>query len=213
MVSANTATHFAYAIPSDRPAGRWEGQTIVMHNYRRPLAKRRDDRRHVGPYMWAVPKLGAERKGRGFYFANTAELAIGDATFSLRIHEANDFLRGTWLARTSGYYAAPEYQDDAIIPYVVRLPNGRGFWPAYGEGRGMWGAVDYDTYETAEEAARAAHQLAEDAAVREQEHREEQDRLEAEAEGEDDDAAGCTIEHGEAPCGLDRCVCMEAIGA
>jgi hypothetical protein len=162
---------WAFAKPTDRPAGRWDGQAVVMINYNRPLRQRMEARRSVGPYVWIVPALDSKSEGRGFYFDRSGN--IGDATFSLRISEANDALRGTRLAQTTGYYA-DEDGDSTIVPYVVALPHGRGFWPAYGEGPGMWGAVDYDTYETAEEAARAAHALAERAAEREREFREEE---------------------------------------
>jgi len=200
MASLNTATHFLYAIPADRPAGRWDGQTIVMLNHKRPLAKRREARRVVGPLLWIVPELDAKREGRGFYFDRNGE--IGDATFSLRIREANDYLRHSRLSHTTGYFADPDYRDGTIIPYVVALPHGRGFWPAYGEGPGMWGCVEFDTYATPEDAAYAAHQLAENAALRAQEERDA---------AEDEDEEACTIEYGTAPCGRDECVCMDAI--
>ena len=162
---------WAYAIPADRPAGRWDGQCVVMIDFNRPLRARMEARRHVGPYVWIVPALNRKSEGRGFYFDKSAN--IGDATFSLRITEANEHLRGTRQARTTGYYA-DEDGDSTIIPYVVALPHGRGFWPAYGEGASMWGAVDYDTYATPEEAARAAHDAAERAADREREFRAEE---------------------------------------
>ena len=141
---------------------------ITLHNFNRSLAARKAARKYCGPYTWTVPALNAKASGRGFYFDRHG--GIGDATFCLRIAPANDFLRGRRIARINGYFA-DDYQDSTIYPYVVSLPHGRGFMPAYGEGPGMWGTVEYDFFDTAEDAAIAAHDRAERAAEREREFR------------------------------------------
>ena len=141
---------------------------ITLHDFSRPLAARKAARKHCGPYMWTVPALNAKASGRTFYFDRHG--GIGDATFCLRIAPANDFLRGRRIARINGYFA-DDCQDSTIYPYVVSLSHGRGFMPAYGEGPGMWGAVDYNIFDNAEDAAIAAHSAAERAAEREREFR------------------------------------------
>lgn len=141
---------------------------ITLHDFSRPLAARKAARKHCGPYTWTVPALDTKAEGRGFYFDRHG--GIGDATFYLRIAPANDFLRGRRIAHINGYFA-DDFQDSTIYPYVVSLPHGRGFMPAYGEGPGMWGTVDYDLFDNAEDAAIAAHSAAERAAEREREFR------------------------------------------
>jgi len=141
---------------------------ITLHDFSRPLAARKAARKYCGPYTWTVPALDTKAEGRGFYFDRHG--GIGDATFYLRIAPANDFLRGRRIAHINGYFA-DEYQDSTIYPYVASLPHGRGFLAAYGEGPGMWGTVDRRIYDTAEDAAYAAHSAAEHAAEKEREYR------------------------------------------
>lgn len=214
------------------PAG-LTGATIILHplsaDRARNVARLRKRRGAMcGEYRWTVPAPGGERDGRGFYFeSGRGGLAIAShgAGFDLRVADANDHLRGSRLSCINGYYA-DEFQDMTIRPYVVALPHGRGFLAAYGEGPGMWGSVGFSIYDTAEDAARAAHTDAEHAAEREREYREEEEeRLRAEeeeaarlAEEEDaaegvDDGHPCTLEHGVCPCarGVDGCECHAMI--
>ena len=128
------------------------GTTIFLHDFTRSLRQRLADRLHCGPYRWTVPAVTPRAKGRGFYFASRAALAMGSFA-GLRIEQAS-------CDRVRGYFADDE-GEMIVRPYVIRLPHRRGFLAAAGEGQGMWGSVEYDVYDDQRDADRAAHQLAE----------------------------------------------------
>lgn len=159
---------------------------IVLINFRRSLAARRDARKSCGPYRWTPAKPGA---GRGFYQASTGGLRMDPAgsSFSLRLEWANDILpAGSRLRFVNGYFC-DEFEDCTMVPIVARLPRSRGFLAGWTMGAGMCASLDATIWETAEEAASAAHDEAERAAEREREYQErERERFEAEErEGED----------------------------
>lgn len=152
---------------------------ITVHNFSHSLRKRKESRKYCGPYTWTVPHLNSKAEGRGFYFASSRD-EMGDSTFRLRLAPADEYLPRYSRLRGTTYHA-DEYGDSTISPYVAILPRGRGFFAAYGEGPGMWGAVDYGIHATAHDAALAAHDAAERYAEREREYRaEESARLAAE---------------------------------
>lgn len=162
---------------------------IVLIDYRRSLAARRDARKSCGPYRWTPARPGS---GRSFYQFSKGGLRMDPAgsTFDLRLEEANDLLpSGSRLRRVNGYYC-DEFQDCTIIPIVARLPRSRGFLAGWTMGAGMLASLDATIWETAEEAARAAHDEAERDAEREREYQ-ERERAEFEAEEAEGEAALC----------------------
>lgn len=148
----------------------------AVHNFARPLRERFKSREHCGPYYFSPSKPGA---GRGFYQAKN--LACGDSTFRLRLEEANDYLRYSRLSNTLAYWC----DDDgftSLTPIIARLPRGRGFLAGWTMGANMLANVAGEIFETAEDAARAAHDMAEQDAERERDY-----RAAEEDESEDDD--------------------------
>lgn len=127
---------------------------IVLINYRRPLSERAKARKTVGPYRWRPSTPGT---GRGFYQSGRS-LECGDSTFSLRLGWANDHLGGRW---PSGYYCDSEGEGDTLQPIIARLPHGRGFLAGWTMGESMAACVAGDIYPDPEDAARAAHDMAE----------------------------------------------------
>ena len=94
--------------------------------------------------------------------------------------DANEYLRGSRLARTTGYYC-DEFGDALAVPavYIIEAPHGADdrdtlYYAAvldpYNDGCGV---VDFEeSYADASEAARAAHGLAERYAESEREYSE-----------------------------------------
>jgi hypothetical protein len=130
----------------------------TVHDFSRPLRKRFEQRQYTGPYYWSPSKPGTRR---GFYQASHG-LACDKAgsSFNLRLELANDHLWGSRLRFINGYYADRDH-GDTLTPIVARLPHGRGFLAGWTMGAGMCAALDSDIYETIEDAARAAHDIAE----------------------------------------------------
>lgn len=148
-------------------------KTITLLDFRKPIAQRK--RRYTGPYRLTPARPGS---GRGFYSSSLDMLSVDPAgsSFRLRLDLANDHLRGR-LGQITGYYA-DSFQDFTFYPIVARLPNRRGFLAGYSAGPGMCAALDATIYATAEDAARAAHNMAEhDAEI----NRESEDNAEAAA--------------------------------
>lgn len=129
---------------------------ITMIDFRKPLAQRK--RKHTGPYRWKPAKPNT---GRGFYSSSRDMLEMDKAgsTFRLRLEDANDHITGR-LSRVTGYYA-DDFQDFTFHPVIARLPRQRGFLAGYSAGAGMCAALNATIYETAEDAAYAAHSMAE----------------------------------------------------
>lgn len=147
--------------------------TIITHDRRKPMKVRAADRKFCGPYRWNPSEPG---KGRGFYQDSKAlRMDRAGSSFDLRLEYANDFLRGSRLARTVGYYAGDHYVSDMLQPIVARLPKGRGFLAGWTMGTGMCAALDATIWDTAEDAARAAHDEAERDAERMREASEAED--------------------------------------
>lgn len=144
---------------------------IVLIDHKRPLAERAKARKSVGPYRWRPSK---PNNGRGFYQSSHG-LAMDRAgsSINLRLEEANDHLRGSRLSHISGYYCDPYGDGDTLQPIIARLPHGRGFLAGWTMGAGMCAALDSEIWETEEEAARAAHDMAERDAERERERHDE----------------------------------------
>jgi len=140
------------------------GSTIYLHNWRRPLPLRVQNRKVVGPYMYTVPTAG-RGLGRGYY-ASDDQGTTGDATFRLRSCERP--------ARVNGWYC-DDMQDQTITACVLRLPRGRGFLAGWTMGKGMASSVDFDLYAEERDAWYAADSMAEHAAEREREYQAEQD--------------------------------------
>ena len=140
---------------------------ITMLDYARPLKARAESRKVCGPYTWEPHQLerGAH-PGRGFY-QSPKGLAMDrhGSMFALRIEKANDHLGGR-LAQTDGYYC-DESGDETLQPIVARLAHGRGFLAGWTMGRSMCETLDGMIHDTIEDAAQAAHSLAEHDAERE----------------------------------------------
>ena len=130
---------------------------IILHDYSKPLATR--TRKYTGPYRWKPSEPG---KGRGFYMDSKRMICAPHGSgFDLRLEDANDLLPShSRLSRINGYYIN-RYQDESLKPIVARLPHGRGFLAGWTMGQGMASSLDSYIWKDAEEAARAAHDLAE----------------------------------------------------
>ena len=130
----------------------------TVHNFRKPLRQRFNDRQYVGPYYWSPSE---PHKGRGFYQASKG-LYCDEAgsTFDLRLELANDHLGHGRHSYVRGYYC-DEGCSDTLRPIIARLPHGRGFLAGWTMGAGMCAAIERAVYPDAESAAYAAHSLAE----------------------------------------------------
>lgn len=93
--------------------------------------------------------------------------------------DANEYLRGSRLANTSGYYC-DEFGDETAVPavYIIEAPHGADdrdtlYYAAVRDPcNDGCGTVDFEeSYADAPEAARAAHGLAERYAESERAHR------------------------------------------
>lgn len=130
---------------------------ITLIDFARLLAERAKAR-NTCPYSWTPSKSGA---GRGFYMSSVRfAMASHGAGLRLRIEPANDHLEGSNLCGMNGYYCDLA-MDDTLQPIVARLPRGRGFLAGWTMGLGMCATLAPELYADAEEAARAAHALAE----------------------------------------------------
>lgn len=144
---------------------------ITLINYSRPLAERAKARKTVGPYRWTPAKAGG---GRAFYQApNALRMDPRGSSLDLRLSYANEHLSGR-LSRTTGYYA-DACGIDTIKPIIARLPHSRGFLAGWTMGEGMCAALDSDIHDSEEEAAMAAHDMAERDAEKSRESEEEED--------------------------------------
>lgn len=157
------------------------GHRITVRDYRRPIRERHN--KSTGPYYWTLDGNGPGN-AVGFYSGRTDASMDGHGSFfALRIELANDHLGSSRLSHTSGYY----YNEfgDTYVPIIARLPHGRGFLAGATMGAGMAGFLSRSIWETAEDAARAAHGEAERAAEEQREYEErENERIEAEEEAE-----------------------------
>jgi hypothetical protein len=153
---------------------------ITVRNYRKPVRERHHA--HAGPYYWTVGDSREISKGVGFYLASrTMAVDAHGSSFALRLSDANEHLTGR-LADTSGYFTDEQGDSETLKPIVARLPRSRGFLAGWTMGNGMASTLDTTTiHETAEDAARAAHYMAESDAEKEREYQaRESARLEAE---------------------------------
>jgi hypothetical protein len=140
----------------------------AIHDLSKSLRERFAQRAFTGPYYWSPTEPG---HGRGFY-QSTRGLMCDKAgsSFDLRLELANDYC--TVRLRFARYCADNDCFDE-LTPIVARLPKGRGFLAGWTMGAGMCAALDSDIYETAEDAALAAHDMAERDATRERERESE----------------------------------------
>jgi len=98
------------------------------------------------------------------------------SVLNLRIEGANEHISGR-QSRTTAYWG----DDDGFTtftPIIARLPHARGFLAGWTMGQGMAASLEPEIYETPEDAAFAAHSIAEDVAEREREYREDEDERE-----------------------------------
>jgi hypothetical protein len=84
----------------------------------------------------------------------------------------------------TGWFA-DNFQDQTIFGIVIFLPHGR-FLAGWSMGEGRASSYDGEIYTDAEEAARAADSLAEDAAEAEREYQEEEERNQGDDAEEED---------------------------
>jgi hypothetical protein len=137
------------------------GHEIVLIDYGRPLAARRDARRFCGPYRWRVPELRrrGDDPGRGFYTAsNGLAMAPRGSTLALRLEDANNHLTG-YPSCIRGYYV-DLCCHETLKPIIARLPRGRGFLAGWTMGAGMCASLSGFTHQDEREAALAAHEEA-----------------------------------------------------
>lgn len=103
------------------------------------------------------------RNGIGFYLDS-------DGMPGLRWQWADDIVSRL----PSGYYC-DRHGDQTIRGVVFRLPRGRGFLAGWSMGEGMASSLDFDIFDSAEDAARAADSMAESAAEAEREASQDDD--------------------------------------
>ena len=134
---------------------------IHLIDYRRPLAKRREDRRYTSGYRWR-PSDAREADRVGFYQASD-RLAMDKAgsPVCLRLSEANEHLsecdRRRWV---TGYYCDEHGDGETLKPIVATLPRGRGFLAGWTMGEGMCANLERTVLESAADAADRAHDIA-----------------------------------------------------
>lgn len=154
---------------------------IFIHTFQkqgRPatLRERLDMRKTCGPYQWRPSEPGV---GRSFYQSSRG-LSCGDSTFDLRLSLANDVLFAAGerrdLQQTTGYYTSSDCSD-TMQPIIARLNHARGYLAGWTLGRGMLATLGGEIYDTAAEAAAAAHVEADHAAARERDEEEQQQYL------------------------------------
>lgn len=132
---------------------------ITMIDYRKPLAVRRANRKHCGPYQWNPSVPGT---GRGFYLSSRGfEMDRAGSTLDLRLDDAS--------TRENPSYGFNEF-GDGYMPIIARLPKGRGFLAGATMGAGMASFLDATIYDDEDEARRAAHEEARIAAERQEEY-------------------------------------------
>lgn len=157
----------------------------MVHDFKKPLRERLEQRKHTSPYYWSPATPGGER---GFYQASRyLGMDRAGSTFELRLEDANEHLGHSRLAQITGYYTDDDC-NETLKPIVARLPHSRGFLAGWTMGAGMCASLELDVYETIEDAARVAHSVAEYAAERERDYQEkerarleEEERIEAQA--------------------------------
>jgi len=144
---------------------------ITMIDYFRPLAERAKARKSVGPYTWSPSKPG---NGRGFYqSSNGLRMDPRGSTIDLRLDYANTHLPySRRYGGVQGFYC-DEFGDTMLVPIIARLPHGRGFLAGWTMGKGMCAALDSYIWSDIADAARAAFDMAEADAEREQEYQAE----------------------------------------
>lgn len=152
----------------------FDGPIYIHH--KGTVRQRQIDRKFCGPYQWTPDDLdkwlqtyGRPSRGRGFYQSSSG-LSCGDSTFSLRLELANDVLTESRLRHTEGYYCDLDCTGDTLQPIIARLPHGRGFLAGWTMGNDMIASINLDIYKTPEDAAKAAHGIAEYDARKNQEH-------------------------------------------
>jgi hypothetical protein len=148
-------------------------EKITMIDYRRPMVERAKARKFCGPYCWRPSKPG---NGRGFYQSSKGLfMDRAGSSIDLRIERANDHLGQSHLADVNGYYCDPYGDGETLRPIVARLPRSRGCLAGWTMGGGMCASLGGTIYEDIQDAARAAHDDAEQCAEREREYQESQD--------------------------------------
>lgn len=131
----------------------------AIHDFSRPMPERLKSREYTGPYYWTPTKPGT---GRGFYQSSKGLYCDkAGSTFDLRLEDANDHLGSSRLSQINGYYCDEDGDGETLQPIIARLPRKRGFLAGWTMGRGMCASLDSTIWETEEDAARAAHDLAE----------------------------------------------------
>ena len=152
------------------------------------LRERAEMRKTCGPYQ-LTPQDAIKRESIGFYTASRG-LAMGDGPIRLRLVLANDQEIGR-LSDVQGYYTDQEFQNETMKPIIARLPRSRGYLAGWTMGKGMCAKLETRLYIDAEDAARAAHSIAEYDAAEEsnyQAREREREQLEELSEVEDDQA-------------------------
>ena len=134
------------------------------------LKKNRGKNRVCGPYYTTRQLITGPHPGEAFYldsdFAPGLRWRWCDAVTSRIVH--------------TGWFT-DEYGDgDKIRGIVFRLPRSRGFLAGWSMGIGTASEIDCTIYDDEIDAAYAADSMAEDAAEREREYKEQQNQEEDE---------------------------------
>lgn len=119
--------------------------------------------RCAGPYYHEPRPSTRCDKERGFYLENMGMP-------SLRWQWADKI---TWMIYHTGWFI-DDFCDAKLRGLVFRLPHGRGYLPAYSMGEGMVSVVECHVYPDEIGAAHAADRMAELAAERERDYREQE---------------------------------------
>jgi hypothetical protein len=148
-------------------------QSIVTHDYAKPLKERAKARKSCGPYTWA-PRDPRQSDGFNFYCKSGSGLAMDRAgsICDLRLEWARDLLPSSRSYRLPLAYWADEFGDCTMTPIVARLPHGKGFLAGWTMGAGMCASLSTTIWTDEQEAARAAFDEAESAAERERDYQE-----------------------------------------
>lgn len=150
---------------------------IVMIDYGRSIAKRKESRKFCGPYRWRPNSKPGN--GIGFYMASNG-LAMDEHGSPLRLRL--EMVGGSRYYGRPSEYAFNEF-GGSYRPIIARLPSGRGFLAGATMGEGMSSFLDGFVYQEEEEARYAAHEEARIAALGQEEFEQEENERFAEEEG------------------------------
>lgn len=140
---------------------------IAFIDFSLPVVERARKRRFCGPRRFTPATAG---RPLSFYMRDDHAMAMErfGCAISLRLYKANAFLK-THDKRLRNKYPCDFYGDLFAEPIIAMLPRGNGYLAGWSLGGNMVSQLDRTIYDTAEEAAAAAHEEASYCAQRERE--------------------------------------------